>query len=433
MMRVRRRHGAGQEAALIPVRIIILIAAAVSLVGIVVTMRLFSVSHEHLQSPRSFEGGARSYGIRKHPAHMPASASRVVRESQDLDTLDWTVSKSGRGPIKFAGSKTCRDRLSTESPCWLILPTDTNSKTTNDAGVFADLRKSISKQVSLQTWTGEKGGFGAPINQDRSVMVLLDGERTAPSFLLLLADGHGDGGEIVAEHVAKDLPFRLFRILEEIPDNHEQTVRNVLEKCFLETDELANALDTDGGSTLVVVLQVGDFLYLASAGDSVAILAEWTGSEASIISQAVRHKPADIDERSRIETAGGTVIQRLGDSSRVIIPDARGPLYDMALAMSRSMGDRQGKEAGFLVATPSIQVVSLADYRDKDLFVVASSDGVTDMVPIDPLLSMIGGTIFQERQTDMDIAVQTCLSLASSRWLETGPYRDDMTLTTTRL
>jgi len=151
---------------------------------------------------------------------------------------------------------------------------------------------------------------------------------------------------------------------------------------------------------------------------------------------AVRHKPADPEEKKRIEAAGGEVVQPFGDpSSRVIIPSAKGPMFDTALAMSRCMGDNDGKLAGFLIAEPSIQVVNVKDYAGKELFVLVSSDGVTDMFSVDPLIGELGTVLFSKNNAEsLESVVERALEFASSRWIpQTGGYRDDMSLMVARI
>ena len=98
-------------------------------------------------------------------------------------------------------------------------------------------------------------------------------------------------------------------------------------KDFLVTDEEAK-LTPGGGATGVVALRLGPSLYLAQAGDSFAFVVRWNNSgplagTATIVSEAVRHKPADPLERKRIEKAGGEVMMPPpgpGGTSRVVIP-----------------------------------------------------------------------------------------------------------------
>ena len=289
----------------------------------------------------------------------------------------------------------------------------------------------------MHRWKGRKELVGVSQNQDRSVMILFDGGKFGPSSLALLADGHGDAGHGVAEQVIADLPIRLLQAVEKAPNQLEATIRGVIKKSFLETDAiLAEEIDVDGGSTVVLVLYLGETLYIASAGDSTGSVAAWDGTSAANVQFAVRHKPADPEEKERIEAAGGEVVQPFGDpSSRVIIPSAKGPMFDTALAMSRCMGDNDGKQAGFLTAEPSVQVVNVKDYVGKELFVLVSSDGVTDMFPVDSLTEQLGATLFGKNKGEsLESVVETAMEFASSKWIpQTGGYRDDMSLMVARV
>lgn len=353
----------------------------------------------------------------------------------------------------FTGTSYCAEKAVTDQPCLLWLPVDTpdTKRQPPSASSFLPLQT-----AALQTWKGKKEIVQVVDNQDRSVMIFYDavqgfGGGVGQASLLLLADGHGPSGHGVAEQVVSDLPVRILQGLEAATaealanSNNQFTqeaeiVQQVMKKAFLETDEIVlRDFDIDGGSTVVLALHWGENLYLVSAGDSTGALAEWNGSQAVVIEQAVKHKPGDAPEKARIEAAGGEVVFPPGDpSSRVIIPSKRGPLFDSALAMSRCMGDIDGKTPGFLIADPAVKVIPLQPYAGKQLMVLISSDGVTDFFPIDNLLKRLGSALFSTnnngQQESLQDAVEASLEIASRQWkMRAGGYRDDMSLLVARV
>eukprot|EP00977_Amphora_coffeiformis_P006504 scaffold1395_cov152-Amphora_coffeaeformis.AAC.21 len=373
-------------------------------------------------------------GIRKNGGPKAGAAAKSYVEIEKIssaDDMERLLREYHKNPatgaaVTFAGTDACAAKVAQkEDSCRIFLPVDTS----DDKRSIGD--EPLLDGIALHTWKGRKEMVGMSANQDRSVMILFDGGTFGPSSLALLADGHGDAGHGVAEQVIADLPIRLLQAVEKAPNQLESTLRDIIKKCFLETDALTQEIEVDGGSTVVMILLLGETLYVASAGDSTGSVAAWDGTSATSVQLAVRHKPADSEEQKRIEAAGGEVVQPFGDpSSRVIIPSGKGPMFDTALAMSRCMGDKDGKDAGFLTAEPSVEVVNVKNYAGKELFVLLSSDGVTDMFPVGELIEGLGATLFDKNKAEsLESVVEKALEIASSQWIsKTGGYRDDMSL-----
>ena len=300
-------------------------------------------------------------------------------------------------------------------------------------------------------------------------------------MLAALFDGHGDLGHVASQIAIHELPLRIAAAAQNINSNNNNILQQELQQLFtsayLELDNGSMAQIPRAGTTAVTVLQQGHRVHLASAGDSTAVLVQWLGGGVvqrdprpwyyrqwlsflgrrsntqstttaagqrrppyQILARAVQHKPGDPRERARIEAAGGVVHIPFDASqtSRVVYPvhdDATGFTMQMALAMSRSLGDRDGKQLGVVIADPDVVTVDLNDHISVDhhqgFFVVLASDGVADMVPIEDVIVSLGMALYNEGKDDLHTAVQDILTTSVERWgAATGHmYRDDMSLT----
>jgi len=125
-------------------------------------------------------------------------------------------------------------------------------------------------------------------------------------------------------------------------------------------------------------------IHLASLGDSKAILGRASGPPLEL---SVSHKPGDPSEQSRVEAAGGEVLNvafDVGESAsaadRVCLPG-----HSSGLAVSRAFGVANYKanssltpEAQLVISTPS--VVSHRIEPVVDQFLLLASDGVWDVM-----------------------------------------------------
>ena len=382
----------------------------------------------------------------------------LPQEAGSLDARAW---EEKNGSYPFTGSVGCRAISSTTmAPCQVHFPLQPNE--TN-----RECRDSC-----LRTRKGQKYADMTNQNQDRSLLVQplrlknqqdagATDDASTKNFLILLADGHGNTGHHAAEQVSRDLPFRIIQslgLLKSPPSSirggggntGSDAVTAVLMKDFLVTDEETIKVPA-GGATGVVALRLGPSLYLAQAGDSFAFVVRWNKSgllagTATIVSEAVRHKPGDPLEKQRIEKAGGEVmmppIDQPGATSRVVIPDPTGGMLAEALAMSRSLGDVNGKKFGLLTAEPSVVHVDLdrlkkAGGSDSEYFLIVASDGVFDFYPSQQVANFVGEKLYQDTPPmPLQQVMANVLETAAQRWqmqLTMGGYRDDMTLVVSKL
>ena len=310
------------------------------------------------------------------------------------------------------------------------------------------------------TLTGYKGGGPASkqVNQDRALIVspflVGDEEPSTESNnrLMCVFDGHNSDGEIVSEFATRALPDILSRKLKDLNKqakaekwSDEQTVeetKKVLTDTFLEvhnsgkTELATNA----GGCTASVVLQLGQWIYIANAGDTQSIVATYTEDTGDItVTYVTREDTPDLDdEMERIERAGG-IVQYVDGSSRVIYFDendvARG-----GLAISRALGDWDLSDYG-VIPDPIVDVVDLKDITDGtddgkvQVFAVAASDGLLEFIDRSDFLCRTVEGLYVPDKPDIFTAMQEMIIDAKKGWfLECGDeYRDDITLAATKL
>lgn len=254
-------------------------------------------------------------------------------------------------------------------------------------------------------------------------------------FVMGLFDGHGTDGHVVSQYAALHLPEMLAKHLSKTKSPQE-----AITHAFLEIDDtLPEAIGS--GSTAICLLRLQNTLYIANTGDSFAFVASHNVKTQSteILYRTKPHKPLNPEEKKRIEAAGGEVVepQGPGDSSRVIIPinDSVGTV--MALAMSRSIGDKDGAPLG-VIPDPTIDKLDLTTIAKSDLglFAVVASDGLLDRLDEKQVAESIASSLFSshaKKQTPLE-ACEELIMKSSRGWIASGmPYRDDISVATSIL
>jgi len=216
-------------------------------------------------------------------------------------------------------------------------------------------------------------------------------------------DGHG--GADVAKYCAGILP----QVIAAQPSNDPHTA---LIASFLKVDELMKDerhLDYIGqGCTAVVCVINKDYMVVANAGDSRAVLSR--GGRAIALSED--HKPHLRREQDRIHRAGGMVTESAAD--------AGGPRVMGDLNLSRSLGDFRHKQDTTLTAAEQI-ITSKPDvatyYRQpNDEFLILACDGVWDVLSNDDAVSFVSQRLSHGAQTAVGLSqiveemLDACLS-----------------------
>lgn len=366
------------------------------------------------------------------------------------------------------------------------------SSTFSEEELFRDIvptrqmdRKRLSSDESraLCTLRGFKGGP----NQDRSVIVeylvnttrfgnvdvrkesISNNMRSETKYkralLMGIFDGHGDLGHEVAQYVALNLPKIFARTMRKhhlLPGDRppsgapeDDLIRQVLRMTYLEADKNEPIKGSGGGCTASTMFYPGwgTKLYLANVGDSITIIAHYskTSQISTIVKQSRQDKPHIDEERKRIEAAGGRVFipfqldagsgNHLKESSRLLIPLGDGS--QLGLAMSRSIGDAEGKPFG-LISEPIVEVFDVKDYYsqqnysteeidDSRWFVVIVSDGLYDVIPPNQVVQHLSESLYNDDvdSSSLETICEVLIRKAGRLWIKAtadAPYRDDITL-----
>ena len=181
----------------------------------------------------------------------------------------------------------------------------------------------------------------------------------AISFYAVI-DGHG--GKRAANYTQKHLGKNIAAILCTAHD--AVSVKKALIDGFRRTDkgylEVEATDEHRDGACLTVALWLGHELYIASLGDTQAVLARTPEGEEKPKSLALSqpHTPLLLKEKERIRKAGATII------------DGR---VNGKLAVSRAIGDASFKAYGVI---PTPEVLALTLEPSKDHFLVLACDGL---------------------------------------------------------
>ncbi len=218
----------------------------------------------------------------------------------------------------------------------------------------------LDSGLTYGTYTVENlRGFnnvGAPCalysNQDMRAIYCMLGRA-----LILLCDGHGPYGGVVADKVTSLLPLEVFKTKDAAVgfQNGFQKLQQMFEKA---------TYAQQSGTTCVGVQIHGNKLTIANAGDSRLVVIRPNGKTASVVFSTIDHKPSNQQELSRIKAAkgvtnGGYIINKNGNG----------------LAVTRTLGDVEFHQDDLVIAAPELFEFTLQDGDS----VFLASDGYWDV------------------------------------------------------
>lgn len=249
--------------------------------------------------------------------------------------------------------------------------------------------------------------------EDAHTVVLdLDKGVECSNTFFAVYDGHGGG--TVARFAGQNVHKRL--ISEESYHQHQFAV--ALKRAFLGTDEdlLADPshnLDPSGCTAVVVLVTSDNKVYVANAGDSRTVM----GIKGRVKSLSFDHKPANEEEKVRIQGAGGFV-----EYGRV----------NGNLALSRALGDFEFKknyslspEKQIITANPDVTCHELSE---EDEFLVLACDGIWDCLNSQQVVDIVRGQVAEGKEL-WEVCEMICdLCLAPDTSSGSGLGCDNMTI-----
>ena len=290
------------------------------------------------------------------------------------------------------------------------------------------------------------------IKQRPSLPMLLDSQQY--NFVMGIFDGHGDWGHKVSHLAVVHFPKLLSQALESLQSSSssmsQHSEHHGPKKALLDTfakvdDLIPNPIGRMGGCTASIILRLNTKLYIANVGDSQSFIAAHVKSTKStkIVYVTRRDKPLLDGEKSRIEALGGKITGNGPLSSRVVI--RRPGLGAVTLAMSRSMGDFDGRNIG-VISEPIVDVLDIPDLLEKhrldnsgpendvELFAVTASDGIFDFIPKEEVAEYLSKSLYHELETNLSTAVENLILESSHRWIKRQiEERDDISIAVQRI
>ena len=234
---------------------------------------------------------------------------------------------------------------------------------------------------------------------------------SAGRWYLVVADGHGLCGHQVARHLCATLPG----LLEEAAqaDNVEESIKQAF---AVAEEDLESAAAKQGfdvitsGASVVTASLTEEGTYLASCGDSQALIVDAVGS----IRGSRIHKAHDTAEQQRIVAAGGSIKVERPRCRNTVLSRVYGRRR-YGLAMSRSFGDLCLKHVG-VIAKPSVSLV-----HHSQAFIIMGSDGLFEFLAPVEVLALL-------RSAPKEEWASALVQEAQSRWErnEAGLYCDDI-------
>ena len=251
-------------------------------------------------------------------------------------------------------------------------------------------------------------------------------------------DGHGPQGHYVSQFASKYIPFKItnHREIQSLIDPEEiyQKLKyneyEIINQIFLETDiqlEKVNFDATESGCTCVLIIHIGSHIICANTGDSRAILISGDSGENNInnffeVALSYDYKPEMPEEKQRIESFGGVVEQlknKMGEGVGPYRVWAKEGGYP-GLAMSRSIGDLNGKKLG-IIPNPGIMEY---DLNNNVKYIVVASDGIWEFLSNENVKD-VGNKYYLNK--DPNGFCHEIVKDAYKLWKENGITVDDIT------
>ena len=275
------------------------------------------------------------------------------------------------------------------------------------------------------------------INQDTYLFIQgINGVKDFNIFGVL--DGHGPEGHFVSQLVSRyiQLEFQRIKSLDKIKDVniiYEKLSSNnfsIIKDIFINADNFLRDQEIESknsGTTCVLVIHIGFHIICANAGDSRAILIYDKNKEHDykVFPLSVDSKPELKEEKERIKKMGGKVGKIKNQYGKEIGPYrvwVKSKDYP-GLAMSRSIGDFNGKNIGII---PDPQIIE-TNFGININYIVVCSDGVWEFLKNDDI--MLLGNKYYEENNPRGLCKEI-VDYSTKCWQKEDSVIDDITILT---
>lgn len=292
-----------------------------------------------------------------------------------------------------------------------------------------DKIKSLQKNVySGLSAAGRNTRGEVKINQDSFIAFQHVFNGIFTYYILGVFDGHGPFGHFVSDYL-KTYFTKWFTSIEGVNFMKKWTCAKVKEKAeYLalmkktyakaEQQMIKSGIEfKDSGSTGIIIAILIDIVLCFNTGDSRAIYISTDGQVHQISED---HKPKNANEEKRITKIGGKVECSSDEKEtgpfRVFCKSNN----ENGLAISRSIGDFEMKEAG-VISDPDHFELSIKTNKIKAI--VLGSDGIWDVLSNEDVQEIIEPYFITKNS---DEASKELIKIATEEWLIDGVNVDDI-------
>ena len=295
----------------------------------------------------------------------------------------------------------------------------------------------VIKKYAASTRPGNDKTGKTKVNQD-SMISSININNIKDFNIFGVLDGHGPSGHYISKFAAQFIQnyiinnpeiknlTKLDSIYLKLKENNYQIIKQSF--TLIDRQLETQSFESKGsGTTCVLVVQIGRNVICANVGDSraVAVFDDDTDnnlSQLEVTPLSIDYKLEIPEERNRIIMAGGAVEQaknsfgiRLGPL-RIFTPGKDYP----GLAMSRSIGDLEGKKYG-VIAEPGIIEFNISE---STKYIVLCSDGVWEFLTNEQVKDIGRGFYLNSNPNGY---VEELLKLSVSEWKNNDNTIDDIT------
>ena len=285
---------------------------------------------------------------------------------------------------------------------------------------------------------GRNQNGNTKINQDTALVHLSVGDIKGFNLFGVL-DGHGSQGHYVSQFCRE----YFIRVMTKYAESCKQSKLTTPEAIYNELKrtkfayiiDAFNKADTHmeqqkfdykfSGTTCNIVFQFNKHLVCASVGDSRGILIYDKGDKKNtgIFPLSTDHKPDLPGEIERIKLHGGVVEQIIDNEGNKVGPQRvwKAGLNYPGLAMSRSLGDFEAKEAG-VISSPQITEYTI---NHSSKYMIICSDGVWEFIQNEQVREL--GNAFLIKNDIAGFCTEL-VKFAMHSWEQFDIIRDDITV-----